>query len=106
MSDETLTKDENIIYQLETLSTYEPVDLDYPEFDVLYENKDGSEGFATVCCVDLAASTLELINRLKAACESSITALEYMEHESKGHKSPFDPNKLVCYKLLKQLNSQ
>ena len=92
--------------QLETLSTYEPVDLDYPEFEVSYENKDGSEVFATVCCVDLATNTLELINRLKAACESSITALEYMERESKGHKHSFDPNKLVCYKLLKELENK
>lgn len=40
---------------------------------------------------------------LEKACNSSIVALEYMEHESKGHSNPFDPNKLVCYKLLKDL---
>jgi hypothetical protein len=64
MSNE-LTKNENIIYQLETLATYEPSDLDHPEFDVAYEDIKGHEGFATICCVDLAQRVLELIKELE-----------------------------------------
>ncbi len=63
MSNE-LTKNENIIYQLETLASYEPDDLDHPEF-VAYENDKGHEGFATVCCIDLAQRVLELIKELE-----------------------------------------
>ena len=64
MSNE-LNENENIIYQLETLATYEPADLDHPEFDVCYEDGNGNEGFATVCCIDLAQRVLELIKKLE-----------------------------------------
>jgi len=60
-----LTEKENIKYQLETLASYEPSDLDHPEFEVAYEDGNGNEGFATVCCVDLAESTIHLINQLE-----------------------------------------
>jgi len=60
-----LNENENIIYQLETLATYEPGDLDHPEFDVAYEDVNGNEGFATVCCIDLAQRVLELIKKLE-----------------------------------------
>jgi len=59
-----LNKKENIIYQLETLASYEPSDLDHPEFEVAYEDGNGNEGFATVCCIDLAEKVLELIKEL------------------------------------------
>ncbi len=101
-----LTKNENIVYQLETLASYEPEDLDNPEFEVAYESLDGSEPFATVCCVKLASQLLELIRQYKEAVASSLLALRHMEHESKGHKYPFDPEKLMCYALLKQLESK
>jgi len=98
-----LTRDENIIYQLESLASYEPDDLDNPEFEVGYEDKEGNEGFATICCVDIATRSLLLIERLQRACESSLLAFRHMQHESIGHKHPFNPEKLVCYELLKQL---
>jgi hypothetical protein len=63
---EILTKNENIIYQLETLASYEPDDLDNPEFEVAYELLDGSEPFATVCCIDLATRVLALIKELES----------------------------------------
>lgn len=60
-----LTKNENLKYQLETLSTYEPSDVDNPEFDVAYEDGDGNEGFSTVCCIDVAKRALERITELE-----------------------------------------
>ena len=72
MSDQTLTKNENIIYQLETLASYEPDDLDNPEFDVAYETKEGADAFATVCCVDMATRTLDLIKEIKESWEDLI----------------------------------
>ncbi len=63
MSNE-LTREENIIYQLETLASYEPRDLDNPEFEVCYEMPTGEESFSTVCCVELASRTLREIREL------------------------------------------
>lgn len=60
-----LTKSENIKYQLETLSSFEPEDLDHPQFDVGYEDEDGAEGFASVCCIELAKEALLLIKELE-----------------------------------------
>ncbi len=65
MSSSYLTKEEDLIYQLETLANYEPEDLDYPVFEVGYANELGSECFAEVCCVQLATEVLELIKQLK-----------------------------------------
>lgn len=62
---EIMTKDENIIYQLETLASYDPKDLDSPEFEVAYESSCGTEQFSTVCCVELAKKAIELIERLR-----------------------------------------
>ena len=101
-----LNKNENILYQLETLASYEPADIDNPEFDVGYESESGAEGFATVCCIKLASQSLELIEQYKKAAASSLLALRHMESESRGHKHPFDPEKLVCYELLKQLKDK
>ncbi len=61
-----MSEDDNIIYQLETLASYEPSDLDEPEFDVAYEDTNGNEGMLTVCCIDLAGRVLKLICELKA----------------------------------------
>jgi hypothetical protein len=66
-----LNQQENLKYQLATLSNYEPDDIDSPEFDVAYEDKDGSEGFATVCCIELAKQALERIKELESAAESA-----------------------------------
>lgn len=61
-----LSKKEDLIYQLETLASYEPEDIDNPEFEVAYEDKNGNEGFASVCCVNLAERLLVLIKELEA----------------------------------------
>ena len=61
-----LTKEEDLKYQLETLSGYEAKDIDNPEFEVAYEVASGKEGFATVCCIDLAVRSLKRINELEA----------------------------------------
>lgn len=68
---ETLTASEDLKYQLETLSSYEPSDIDNPEFEVAYENESGNEGFATVCCVDLAKRALQRIKALEDLIENS-----------------------------------
>ena len=62
-----LVENENLKYQLETLSQYEPDDLDSPEFDVAYETEFGVEGMAIVCCIDLAARSFARIKELEAA---------------------------------------
>jgi hypothetical protein len=61
-----MSVEENIKYQLETLASYEPSDLDNPEFEVGYENEAGNEGFLTVCCIDLAKRTIDRIEYLEA----------------------------------------
>lgn len=65
-----MNKSEVIKYELECLSTYEPKDIDHPEFEVAYEDQDGMEGFLTVCCVNLAKRALDLINKLEKEQES------------------------------------
>lgn len=60
-----LTESENLKYQLETLANYEPSDIDNPEFEVGYEDESGKEGFATVCCIDIAKSSLYRIKELE-----------------------------------------
>ena len=77
MSEQNLTKDENIIYQLETLASYEPDDLDNPEFDVAYETKEGADTMATVCCIDMATRTLKLITELNKKIDDLEGALSY-----------------------------
>ncbi len=65
-----LTNNENVVYQLETLSTYEPTDIDHPEFEVAYEMPTGEEIFSSVCCVDLAKRSLKLIQELEEEIEN------------------------------------
>ena len=60
-----LTKAEDLKYQLESLASYAPSDLDNPEFEVGYEDDKGNEGFASICCVDVAKRALERINELE-----------------------------------------
>jgi hypothetical protein len=60
-----MNKQENIKYQLWTLSTCEPDDIDNPEFEVAYDDEQGNEGFATVSCIDLAVDSLELIKTME-----------------------------------------
>lgn len=62
----SLTKTEDLKYQLQTLTTYTPEDLDYPNFEVSYETTEGEEGFLTVCCINLATRTLSYIEELEA----------------------------------------
>jgi hypothetical protein len=74
-----LTKNEDLKYQLETLESYEPKDIDSPEFDVAYEGECGEEGFATICCVELAKRSLERIKELEGA-------LKYYKYECSGYE--------------------
>ncbi len=60
-----MDKNENLKYQLETLASYLPEDLDNPEFEVAYETESGCEGFNAVCCIDVAARSLERIKALE-----------------------------------------
>jgi hypothetical protein len=78
---ESVNNQENIKYQLETLGTYEPDDIDNPEFEVAYEDDQGNEGFATVSCIDLASESLTLIN----AMESRFAELEQERDEIARH---------------------
>jgi len=71
MSDE-MTKEENLKYQLETLSTFEPKDIDYSQIDVGYEHENGEEVFATVCLVELGRKSLERINELEKQLAESM----------------------------------
>ena len=61
-----MTENENIKYKLETLASYWPEDLDYPQFEVAYEIESGEESFGTVCCIDLAEQALKRITELEA----------------------------------------
>lgn len=71
-----LTPEEDLKYQLETLSSYLPEDIDCPEFEVGYESEDGSDGFTSVCCIEIADRALERIKELEAELKTqSINAL-------------------------------
>jgi hypothetical protein len=60
-----MTENKNIKYKLETLASYWPEDLDYPQFEVAYEIESGEESFGTVCCIDLAEQALKRITELE-----------------------------------------
>lgn len=62
---EFLSKTDDLKYQLETLSLFEPKDIDNPEFEVAYESNGGEESFATVCCIELAQRALKRIVTLE-----------------------------------------
>ncbi|KZN58918.1 hypothetical protein N473_26235 [Pseudoalteromonas luteoviolacea CPMOR-1] len=62
-----LTKNEDLKYQLESLASYEPNDIDNPQFEVVYEDANEREGFITVCCVDVAERAHKRIEELEKA---------------------------------------
>jgi len=74
-----MTENENIKYKLETLASYWPEDLDYPQFEVAYEIESGEEAFRTVCCIDLAEQALKRITELEAN-----QAKHELEQQAKG----------------------
>ena len=57
---------EHLKYQLQELQGYTPEDLDYPDFEVAYEDEQGREGYTTICCIDLGKRSLGLIKELEA----------------------------------------
>ena len=60
-----MNKTEHLKYHLEVLMSCEPIDLDYPEFEVAYEDEIWAECFATVCCIENAARALDRIKELE-----------------------------------------
>ena len=93
---EKMTTSEDLIYQLQTLASHEPEDLDNPEVEVAYENDAGAEGFLTVCCIDLAARVLVELE----AKEQRIAELEgaIQAYEDNG----ITKNKFAMFDLLMQ----
>jgi len=73
MSDQVMTPNENLTYQLETLASYTPEDLDNPVFDVAYEYAGGGEGFAEICCIDVASRALDRISELEKELKKTKT---------------------------------
>ena len=60
-----MDKKEILLNELQALASYEPDDLDNPEFEVAYEHvKSGEESFQTVCVIDLARRLEQFINQL------------------------------------------
>jgi hypothetical protein len=74
-----MTENKNIKYKLETLASYWPEDLNYPQFEVAYEIESGEESFRTVCCIDLAEQALKRITELEAN-----QAKRDLEQQAKG----------------------
>jgi len=72
-----MDENQNLKYQLDTLASYEPSDIDNPEFEVAYENESGCECFATVCCIDVAQRSLERIKALECELVQTKIQLEY-----------------------------
>ena len=62
-----LDENYNLKYQLETLASYEPEDIDHPEFEVVYESDSGVECGIEVCCIELAQRSLARIVELENA---------------------------------------
>jgi len=54
-------------YELETLASCRPADIDSPEFEVCFVDECGREGYTTVCCIDLARRALKRIEDLEKA---------------------------------------
>jgi len=57
---------DTLIYQLETLASYSPDDLDGDGFDVLYEDSEGREGWATESITDVAGKAAKKLTELSA----------------------------------------
>ena len=59
-----MTKDETLLYELETLASHDPEDLDYPEIEVFYEDSEGRECSETICVIKLAKKASNRIAEL------------------------------------------
>lgn len=88
-----LTKDEDLKYQLATLTSYEPNDLDYPEFEVFYSDLDGNDGSVGVCCIDVAERALDRIKALEQA-------LSWAKNDWTGN----EPSGSVMHRYFDELN--
>ena len=94
-----LTESENLKYQLESLASYEPSDLDNPEFDVGYEDNNSNECFATVCCIDVAKRALERINELEQKeLTNDVLVMSNARRLIKAHKAT--SNARLCMELF------
>jgi len=60
-----MKKNENLKYELESLSSYDPSDIDNSEFDVVYEDDLSQERRYTACCVDVATRAIARIKDLE-----------------------------------------
>lgn len=67
-----MIEQEDLLYKLETLASYDKEDLDYPEFDVVYEDQNGGEHWTTVCCIELAKQAEERIKSLEKQLQKAI----------------------------------
>jgi hypothetical protein len=65
---ETLTKEEDLKYQLMEFSNSDPSDLD-TTFEVCYETASGGEAWIDVCAIELAERALKRIEELEAKLE-------------------------------------
>ena len=89
----SLTKNEDLKYQLATLTSYEPNDLDYPEFEVFYSDLDDNEGSIEVCCIDVAERALDRIKALEQA-------LSWAKNDWTGN----EPSESVMHRYFDELN--
>tara|TARA_R110001606_G_scaffold282969_1_gene431550 strand:+ start:1443 stop:1691 length:249 start_codon:yes stop_codon:yes gene_type:complete len=74
----------NLKYQLETLASYEPGDIDNPEFEVIYESDSGGSGCIDICCIELAQRSLARIVELENAISVALEYLEKPHHTNRG----------------------
>lgn len=59
-----------IKYELQTLASYEPIDLENPEMEVAWEGDSGEEYMVTVCLVDMAKRVSVELKRLEDKVDS------------------------------------
>ena len=71
-----MNKNKTLKYELETLASYTPEDLDYPVFEVGYEDDQGNEGFATTCCIDVAERSLSRIRELEGMLSKKLDLIK------------------------------
>ena len=62
-------KDDNLLYILEGLAAYEPVDIDDDDFEVGFMTTDGADSSSTESIVEVAAKAVELIKRQELEIE-------------------------------------
>ena len=55
------TKDDNLLYKLETLASYESSDIDDDDFEVMFMTEEGCDSSSTESIVDVAEKSVELI---------------------------------------------